>query len=171
MILSTDESTLFFKLYMPLLDFARSIKNENLLEYRKSKLKLFANPSLIQKFIGKNPYNFGHAELEIINNWQKYISGDFIFLKQLKNNAIFHSLGENEPKIYAALGLKDPIINLVGFTPVHLCEVTLLPFKGKIVCDGLFSINPVIFGKNYCYSFNESYREAILNKSIIKTIS
>lgn len=54
-------------------------------------------------------------------------------------------------------------------TPINV-EAVLLPFKGRIVYDGMLKMYPIFFGKNIKAELNDAYMRAKQNGRIIATL-
>ncbi len=162
MILSKEDSGLFFKLYIPLLGYANQYDGKNkkrqLMDAREI---LYNNPQIVKDFILNNPEKFNKEEIEIINSWQKFIRGKFILIRSLKKYDVFLSFGKEERvKAYGFLGLNDEPINIAEYgIGTYFENVVLLPWKDKIIWDGLVCQKSIIFGKNYMRSFTEEYKK------------
>lgn len=170
MIMDKKEAQQFFEIYISLLCFTGKVEETQSSDHNTfvaARNYLFDNLDIFDAFIKKNPRNLKRSELEIIDSWKtKFVRDNFVFLKQLKKYAILVNCKEETDKVFAVLGLNDSPKDLVGIDGVYLQDVTLLPFQGKIIWDGLFYIGP-IFGKNYLYSYNEIYRDIKNQNKII----
>ena len=104
---------------------------------------LYENIGLIDSFIKKNPEKFSNEELSIIAGWKNFIGGDFYVERFLKKFSIFIQ----DETVYAVLGLQQPLSDLIPKSRLPLYIKTyLLPFKGKIIYDGLFGSANFYFG-------------------------
>ena len=69
------------------------------------------------------------------------------------------------------LGLYDNIEDaLYGRRPPIMVQAVLLPFKGKIIYDGILSFYNVYFGRGIRSGLNEAYMAAKQNDRIITTL-
>jgi hypothetical protein len=123
------------------------------------------NLFLLDEYLREND-NISNIDKEILNGFRKKLSGKYVILKQLKKYAILMDL-ESE-RFYAVYALSDPFESMLDGLPV-LIETTLLPFEGKIIYDG-FLIRQTYIGKNMELNMLNKYKEAKVNKLIIKTI-
>ena len=74
------------------------------------------------------------------------------------------------PVAYGVLALSQPFEDLIGpYLPV-MTETVLLPFKDKIVYDGLMSSYRISFGPGIRRSLNESFKQAKLRHGIVTTL-
>ena len=172
MILPKEKSKLFFKLYIPIFGYANSYDGLN----KKRQLNeardiLYKNADIISDFTGTNPEKFKKDEIEIINGWKKFIQGDFVLIRSLKNYDVFLRMGKGKTEVYGVLGLNDSPIDLAMYgIGTYFENVVLLPWHNKIIWDGLMYQKPIIVGKNYMHSFTEEYKNAKQAGKIIETI-
>ncbi len=180
MILSRQDAGLFFKLVKPLQVFVNNKldliqKCSTIEEYQKLEMEqkikirdaLYKNIGLIDEFISENPQQFTVEELNIIRKWHKFIAGDFFIERYLSKHAIF--IRDNA--VYAVAGLYDPIDRII--TPDQLparVSAVLLPFKGRIIYDGLMQTYRIFFGRGIRSDLKEIYLTAKQNGRIIETL-
>lgn len=130
---------------------------------------LVANLDLIDAFVSENPFNLLDDELEIVRSWKDLVSAQFYIYRTLKKYTVF--LTANGPVIaYGVLALQDSFEELVGPRLPFLCRTVLLPFKGRIVCDGLLSGYNITFGGGIRRRLKESYDEARGRQGIITSL-
>jgi hypothetical protein len=181
MKLSTEDADLFFKLMWGLQFYVN--RERQILPHVGSvtayaelptadKLKvrdvLWENPELIDAYVAKNPDGLPAKELEIIQKWKRFVSGTFQIFRFLKKHTIFIGAGS---QVYGVLGLYDSVEEVVyGRRPPIMVEAVLLPFKGKIVYDGLLSGYNIFFGGGIRSDLNEEYMAAKQNDRIIITL-
>ena len=159
MILPKEESRLFFKLYIPLVGYANQYDDANkkrpLDEARKI---LYGNRQIFTDFLTRNPEKFDKEKLGIIARWQEFIMGDFILIKSLKKYGVLLSMGEKSARAYGVVGLTDSVSDMSPYgIGTYFTKVVLLPWKDRIIWDGLFYLKSVIIGRNYMRSFTEEY--------------
>jgi hypothetical protein len=179
MKLSKQDADLYFKLMWSLQNYV-NLKLEILSEvatvdeYRKlpssEKLKvrekLYENIELIDAYQDENPQNFSKDELKIIDSWKRFEQGDYFIERLLKKYAIF--IGGN--KVYAVLALYEPFENVLPYVNLpYYAKAVLLPFKGKIIYDGLLQGYTVSFGSGIRYDLKETYMSAKQNGRIIES--
>ena len=183
MLLNPPELDLFFRLHRTLMFFVNQrlqaipdkpatpegfsgLSPEKRLKVRDAFL---ANPDLIQAFVEENPAHLPDEELEIIRSWQHLVAGKFYIFRELKKYTVF--LATQEPTVaYGVLGLSQPFEELVGpYLPV-LVNAVLLPFRDKIVYDGLLSSYRISFGPGIRRSLNESFKEAKARHGIVTSL-
>jgi hypothetical protein len=182
MLLTPQEAQLFFKLYRSLMCFVNerlqivpdvgtpdefsAVSPETRLKVREAYL---GDRELLGLFVDANPFDLSDAELKIVASWRHQVSGKFFVFRYLKNYAVF--LGAEDPPVaYGVLGLTDPLEDMIGpYLPVWV-ETMLLPFKDKIVCDGLLSTYGISFGPGIRRDLNESYKEAKERQGIVTSL-
>lgn len=140
-------------------------KDVNLkLECREALLK---DPKIIDGFVKENPSGLPAEDLEIAAGFKDMVSGRFIILKFLKEHTIF----TKDDYAYGVLALNDPLDAVLRYeSPPIMVEAVLLPFKGKIIYDGMLMPYNVRFGSGYRSSFNESYRQGKAKYGIITSL-
>jgi len=182
MKLSQKDAALFYKLNPSLLFYINQrigvIRDISTLdEFMKSSPEekvevrdaLYENIELLDSFVEENPASLSPEELEIVNSWRDFAKGTFYVFRYLKSHTIFLN-SESPPKAYGVLGIMDAIGEIFdGVTPV-MVKTTLLPFKGRIIYDGLMQASSLIFGGGIRRSMNESYREAKARFGVITSL-
>ena len=125
----------------------------------------YDNPALLDEYLQLNPDNFNAEKLAIISKWNNPVQGEFHIERFLKNHAIF--IAEDE-KVYAVSGLYSGFDEMVHKSRLPLlCKTSLLPFKGKVVYDGLMTSYAVNFGGGIKSSLKDIYMRAKQNDRII----
>lgn len=180
MQLSREDAALFFKLMPALQVFANRklqiIKGlENVEQYQRisneQRVSLrnafYEKPELIDEFARENPSGFSSDELAIVSGWKNFIAGDFMIDRILKKYAIF--VGNN--KVYGVVALTEPFRQVLGRMPLPVyIKTVLLPFKGKIIYDGLIEGYNVFFGHGVATSTSNTYRAAKQQGKIIESL-
>lgn len=179
MKLSKQDADLFFKLMWSLQNYVNQklgILSEvaTVDEYQtlpsseklKVREKLYENIELVDAYVEENPQNFSKAELKVIESWKKFQQGDFFIERLLKKYAIF--IGGD--KVYAVLALYESFEEVLPFTTLpYYAQAVLLPFKGKIIYDGLLQGYAISFGGGISYDLKETYMAAKQNGWIIES--
>ncbi len=126
----------------------------------------YSSPALFDEYLATNPDHFDAEKLAIMAQWKQVVSGKFYIERYLKKHAIF--ISEDYEEVYAVLGLFDNFDEMIykGYLPI-LCETSLLPFKGKLVYDGLLSSYNIHFGGGIKRSLKNVYMKAKQNGKII----
>src|SRR3954463_15868748 len=114
---------------------------------------------LIDAFADEDPFHFDEADLEIVRSWKHLISGTFYAFRQRQPYMVF--LSSTEPVVaYGVLALFDPFEAVIGPYLPRMIKTTLLPFKGRIVYDGLVTGYNIVFGGGIKRRLDEEYKEA-----------
>ena len=172
MKLSPDEVALFYRLMRPLqfyvnqkLDiipevdsvetYANDYDMEEKLPVRNA---VYEHTDLIDAFVAENPANLSDVELEIVSSWKGFVAGDFYIERFLKKGAIFVNSKET-PQVYLVLGLTESLEEMFEYyyRPPILVKTVLLPFKSRIIYDGLFQTYSIYFGGGVKGNLREIY--------------
>ena len=183
MLLPPYELELFFRLHRALMFFVNqrlrvipddlatpedyaALSPETQVKVRNAFL---ANTHLIESFVAENPAHLSGNELDIVRSWRHLVYGKFYVLRDLTKYTVF--LTTTDPAIaYGVLALSQPFEDLIGpYLPV-MTQTVLLPFKGKIVYDGLMSRFNISFGPGIRRSLNESSKEAKARHGIVTSL-
>ena len=141
------------------------LENAEKMELRNT---LWRNPGLIDSFVLENPYSLPEEELDIVRKWRRFVSGTFSISRYLTKYAIF--IGE-DTKVYGVLGLFDSLEDLHPRSRLPIMtKAVLLPFKGKIIYDGILNYYNITFGGGIKSSLREQYMVAKQNDRIITTL-
>ena len=181
MTLDLEDGRLFFELMWKLQfyvnqkrGFYTNISSEqeyaNLPTEKKLKARegLWKSPELIEAYVQENPDALPSDQLEIVGKWKSFVKGSFFILRHLKKGSIF--IGKDD-KVYAVHGIQDPLEEVIpSYALPHMVEAILLPFKGKIIYDGLLSGYSIHFGGGMRSSFNRMYMAAKQKDRIITTL-
>lgn len=182
MLLLPDDVELFYKLHNSLMHFVNRQQNvvpeltpqeeiellppEHRLEIRHAFLD---HLELIDTFADENPMNLADGELEIVRSWRNVVAGEFFAFRQLKKQMIF--LSTDEPTVaYGVLALSKSFEELIGPSLPVMVQTVLLPFKGKIIYDGLISSFSISFGGGIKRMLNEDYREVKQKSGIVESL-
>jgi hypothetical protein len=166
-LLPENEAKDFLSLYLRLLHFAGSKrgvipKNATFQKFMNTSLEtklscrdaVYAPSLLIQEFMDSQE---GLSEQEKLDakGFERFIAGSFVAFKHTKNHTIFLPLKDAQIA-YAVNSLTSDLGEMLD-TPVVINTV-LLPFRGKILCDGLIKIGTFI-GRNMQASINDEYKK------------
>ncbi len=182
MQLPRPEGELFFKLHRSLMCFfnqrlqiAGEIKtpeefaeqpDETRLKIRNAFLE---RRDLLDAFVAENPFQLPAEELAIVDSWRNLVIGKFFVVRYLQRHAIFLQ-AEDPPVAYGVLALSIPFDMLLGPYLPRWTEALLLPFRGKIVYDGLLNTFNISFGPGFRRSLNDSYRAAKARLGIVTSL-
>lgn len=130
---------------------------------------LLANVDLIESFAAENPAHLPEGDLALVRSWRHLVAGKFYVFRELKKYTVFLST-EKQPTVYGVLALSQPFEDLIGpYLPV-LTQTVLLPFKDKIVYDGLMTSYRISFGPGIRRNLNQDFREAKLRHGIVTSL-
>jgi hypothetical protein len=183
MNVSTEDADLFFHLMWPLQFYVKQrlqlLPHLNTLEaYRSAAAEeklaarnaLYENLNLLDDFVAENPAGFSAEELDIVKSWRRLVRGNFYIERFLRSGAIFIG-GENSSQVYSVLGLYDEIRDIFYASPLPIyVQAVLLPFKGRIIYDGLLSAYRVYFGSGIRGDLKETYMAAKQKGRIVETL-
>lgn len=180
MQLSHPDAALFFKLMPALQVFAnqqlkiikqldveryKEITNEQRVKLRNA---VYQTPEVIDQFVQENPFELSPEEVDVVSSWKNFIAGDFYIERILKNHAIF--IG-NSNKVYGVLALTEPFRHVLAGMPLPFyLKTVLLPFKGKIIYDGLIEGYNMFFGGGIATSMSNLYQVAKQQGKIIESL-
>ena len=134
---------------------------------------LWTDPGLLEAFSSDNPLGLSAGEIEEVRRFRHAVRGKFYVERCLKDYAVFISVGDT-PRVFAVRGLRERVDEVLQRTqPVGyaaMIDAVLLPFRGRIVWDGLASLNPLTFGPGVRRSFREAYLRAKERGEIITSL-
>jgi Domain of unknown function (DUF6398) len=130
---------------------------------------LIEHTDLIDAFADENPFGFDEGDLEIIRSWKHLVAGQFYAFRQLQKYMVFLS-ATNPAVAYGVVALSDPFEVLIGPYLPRMLQTTLLPFKGRIVYDGIFSAYNITFGPGIRRNLAEIYNEAKARDGIVTSL-
>jgi len=120
------------------------------------------------KFVEKHKDDLTQSDIEIVLSWKEQVKGTFIIVKQLKKYAKFISAKEGDDKAYGVYALNDSFDELFNL-PTWI-ETVLLPFKDKIIYDGLILSKNIYFGASIRKRFNNSLSIAEAKHGLITSL-
>lgn len=181
MQLSPEDTSLFFKLMPALQTFAnqqlkiveglkdikdyRIISDQERIELRNAVYD--ENPKVIEDFTHENPFSFSQDELKIVSGWINFINDSFFIAQLTKKHAIFIQ----DEDVFAVLALSQPFQVVLGEVPLPVyVKTVLLPFKGKIIYDGLLEGQSIFFGPGISTSIKNRVRIAKQRGEIIESL-
>jgi hypothetical protein len=130
---------------------------------------LNANLDLIESFASVNPARLSDDELDTVRSWRHLVAGKFYVFRELKKYTVFLST-EKHPVAYGVLALSQPFEDLIGpYLPV-LTQTVLLPFKDRIVYDGLMSSYNISFGPGIRRNLNEDFKTATDRHGVVTSL-
>ena len=147
---SEQESSLFYRLYLSLLEYVNELFNVTKLSIKELdyvdqsdlfqvRTLLFSHPEIIDRYISENPHYFTSYELAIINQFKDGIIDEFLILKNTSDYTII----SDEQTVYAIYGLVNHLKEIYPNSSLpQVCRLALLPYKHKIIFDGLLDDGP-----------------------------
>jgi hypothetical protein len=130
---------------------------------------LSARLDLIESFVDENPAQLEHDELDIVRSWRYLVAGRFYVFRELKKHTMF--LTTTAPAVaYGVLALSQPFEELIGPHLPVMAQTVLLPFKDKIVYDGLMNRYNITFGPGIRRSLNETFKETKARHGIVTSL-
>lgn len=181
-ILSEEDCRLFFRLFIPLLQFTNQKFEIN--EYLDEDLRaghpdledlkevadrLWQNTDTIDEFMEANENKLSLEERSLLESWRHPVTGQFILERHLAKGSIF--IDSRDVKVYLVKGLTDPwSVMFADRTPPILLKTTLIPFRDCIISDGLTITRNVYFGTGSRNDFKEFYMNAKQSGKIISSL-
>ena len=173
MLLPQQDARLFFRLHKTLLLFANqhlgvcsgalaSLEDFNparLEETARLRDALLERGDILESFLQENPAHLSDEELAIVSLWRHRVAGKFCVFRQMKKHTILCST--TSPFVaYGVTALTEPFDEIVGGRMPVLIETVLLPYRDKIIYDGLLRVYNVWFGPGFRRHLNEDYQVA-----------
>ena len=126
--------------------------------------------NVLDDFVASNPLKFTPAELEIVESWKNRVSGNFFVINYTQNGTLFLDENDKDPKEYLVLALSTPLWEIIPVPPPARVEAVLLPFKGKIIYDGLINADRIFFGKGLTGSIIASCERALMEHGLVESL-
>ena len=130
---------------------------------------LYDDIRLLDEFVAANPGGLPEGHLEIARTWRHFRAGTFYILRYLKKYTVFLDSGD-PPRAYGVLGLHSDFDEIIPMRPPIMVEAVLLPFRDRIVFDGLLKPYNIRFGGGIKRSLNDAYRLAKERFGIITSL-
>ena len=92
-------------------------------------------PQIIEQFISHYNEKLNPEEVRTLKSWKEKQRSEYWFLYEFPEFGAFYS--PSERKFYGALALTEPFSDIIPYQPPVVLETALLPYKNKIVWDGL----------------------------------
>ena len=181
MTLSQEDAQLFYKLWLPLLDFVNgkhrvssklngmaTAKSMDPTEVKKVANKLWSDVTMIDDYLRENA-NLPQEHKEIIQSWKRRVHGEFMMERHLKKGTIFISLKNEE--VYQVSGIISTWEEMFYGAPMPvILETTFIPFRDVIISDGLVMPYNIIVGGNMKRTFKDIYMAAKKNGRIHQSL-
>ena len=171
MTLSQKDGQLYYKLWLPLLDYVNrkyqinsklksmaTAKNLNPADVKEVANKLWSEVTIIDDYLKGNE-GLSEEHKEIVRSWKRRIQGKFLMERHLKKGTIFISLEDEE--VYQVSGIISSWEEMFFGMPMPLIlEATFLPFRDVIISDGLVMPYNIIVGGGMKRMFKDVYMAA-----------
>lgn len=182
MILSTEDGQLYFKLWMPLLDYVNKKykintdikrmadpKDLNPRDVKKIADKMWDEVSVIDEYLTKHSDNILKEHKDIIRGWKRRIRGEFVLERHLKKGSIFISVDYEH--VFQVSGITSTWEEMFWNYPLPtVIGATFMPFKDVIISDGLVIPFDINIGRNMASSLKDTYMKAKKDKMIRRTL-
>ena len=182
--LSSEESSNFFRLFLPLLqavnyNYEISDTLEEQLRAGRPSMKdlkevanvLWEDTGILDEYIKAVSAQDGLSEEDrlVLEGWKHPVSATFVLERHLSKGSIF--INPETGKVYLVKGLTQKWSELLpGAKPPIVLKATLIPFCGCIISDGLVAPFRVSLGPGYRESFKQLYLEAKQSGKIITSL-
>lgn len=182
MKLSKEDGQLFYKLWVPLLDYVNQKfnVNENMPqmvgaegldpnEVMEIAEVLWENVAVIDEYLAEHTEDMSEEDRAIVVSWKRRVKGTFVLERHLKKGSIF--ISEDDGKVYQVNGITTTWEDMFWFRPTPIMmEATFIPFKDVIITDGLvFSYN-IVIGRNMEKYYKDKYLAAKKNGELYKKL-
>lgn len=128
------------------------------------------HPELIDAYLEENSSSMSPEDVETVEAWRKHFIKDrFHVVRHLKNYSVYLKWGEN-PKAYGVISPGLPIDRQIWPVLPVMIEAVLLPYKGRIINDGLTQTWNVYFGPGIRKGIEDDYRKARSLSGIITSL-
>ena len=114
---------------------------------------VYENIEMLDDYIADHSEDLSEEEKEIILDFKNFKKGTFCVVKLTKKYAYFFG----DKYVYGVYALNDPFQMFWGDNLPIMVQAVLLPFKGKIVYDGMISSYRMSFGKGMTNSIKNDY--------------
>ncbi len=114
---------------------------------------MYENIHMLNDYIKEKSEELSKEDKDIIRGFKYFKQGTFYVVKLTKKYAYF--LGDKY--VYGVHALNDPFQSFWGNNLPIMVQAVLLPYKGKIIYDGIISNYPIHFGKGIRSSIKNDY--------------
>jgi len=131
---------------------------------------LWEHRELLDAFVEENPFSLSREQLGDAELFRHAVVGRFYVERCLKDHAVFVWNG----KVYAVGGLTERIDDFLyraaGIKQGLMVDAALVPFRGRIVWDGIVSLYNISFGPGTRRIFKDEYVCAKDRREIISSL-
>jgi hypothetical protein len=172
MLLPPEDAALFLSLYKHLLGFVAgrlggvegvvdfaSFQKASMEAKVEVRDRFLDNIALADAFVEENPDEFRETDLAPVLLWRHFVRDDFVVERDLAQYTVF--LTEKAPvRAYGVLGITDEFVDMLPYRLPMMVQAVLLPWKGRIICDGLFRVYHILIGPGMRADLRDAYRQA-----------
>ena len=159
MNLPPGDIDLFYKLHGSLLAFANQqlkilpantapdqVRKQPIRQVAGLRNACYDNSAILDQYLAANPDRLSLDELAIVAGWRHRVTGEFYIVRYLKVYTVFMIL-EEPAHLYGVSGLIDPLEVVLDGAPLPtMVKATLLPFRDRIIYDGILNPYSIFFG-------------------------
>jgi hypothetical protein len=130
----------------------------------------YAKAPIFDEYLAANPDRLAGDELAIVAGWRQRITAEFYIVRHLNTYTVFLLMKE-PAHLYGVLGLIDPLEAIMGGAPLPIMvKATLLPFRDRIIYDGLLAPYNILLGPGIRGSVNQTYSRLKEREGIIESL-
>ncbi len=183
MVLSDEQARLFYKLWIPLLDYVnqkyqlvkelygmsspKGLPPESVAKITK---KLWEDISVIDEYLNLQSEKMATEQVSIIEGWKKVVHGRFIVERHLKSGSVLVSCDRND-EVYIVSGIYSSWREMLdGYPMPQIVQASLIPFENVIIHDGIIQPYGICLGKNMADEARQIYLKAKENGCLHKVI-
>lgn len=127
---------------------------------------LYENLHLLDEFIHEFSKELSKEDIKLIQQFRHFVKGTFVVVKLTPQHAIFM----DDQFTYEVLALNDPFEMFWGNNLPVMVEAVLLPFKDKIIYDGIISSYPVVIGPGMKESIMHDFNRIVAQNGVISQL-
>ncbi len=175
-MLPPKDGSHFFELFLPLLAYAdleHPLIFGDASDMMQRAAVIWDNPARIDDFIddvdhkkSKMRITLTDEDREILRSWKRCRRDVYYLASHRLNGALIVS---QKDQVYRVLGLQSSLQELMPKTPIMLMA-TLLPWKDKLITDGLFMPVPILHPDDIQKHLQEVCQQALDQGTVITTI-
>lgn len=131
---------------------------------------VFQHPEIIDDFVRENPSHLSAEELATVARWKNFVAGTFYVYRYLKQHTIFMG-GKKHDQAFGVLALADSIEVVLEAWPLPaMVRTVLLPWRDKIIYDGLMWRYQILVGNGVRDQLDEYYRKVKEGEGIVLSL-
>jgi hypothetical protein len=172
MLIQPEEAAWFHTLYSLVIGFvcaqiggvegvvdAETFREAPLPRKMQARDLLLEHSDLVSAYVQANPDDVRELDLGLVLDWKRFVRGRFVIERDLRQYTVFLTEGD-PPRAFGVLGLQNEILDMIAPPLPAMVDAVLLPWKGRIICDGLLSRFNVMFGPGVRRRLTETYKAA-----------